>query len=291
MNVFDLPVVRALIDAALAEDIGRGDLTTQLTVPAELRATAAIVAKQNGVLAGAPLVDLIFAALGARNLSTTHHVDDGSAFTAGTTLVSIEGRAVDLLVAERTALNFVQQLSGVATLTRRYVDAVAGTRARVVDTRKTTPGLRVLEKYAVRMGGGHNHRLGLDDGILIKDNHIVAAGGLTAAVTRARAGAPHTARIEVECASAAQVDEAMAAGVDAILLDNMSVEQMAAAVRQIAGRAVVEASGGVTLATVRAIAETGVDLISVGALTHSAPAVDLSMKINHQDTKAPRGSA
>jgi nicotinate-nucleotide pyrophosphorylase (carboxylating) len=279
MTVFDLPAVRAVVEAALAEDVGRGDLTTQLTVPPDLRATAVMVAKQDGVLAGAPLVDRVFAALGARDLTVTHQVDEGSAFGVGTALVLVTGRAADLLTGERTALNFVQQLSGVATLTRRYVDAVRGTTARIVDTRKTTPGLRALEKYAVRMGGGHNHRLGLDDGILIKDNHITAAGGVGPAVAAARRGAPHTARVEVECAALDQIDAALAAGADAILLDNMSVEQTAAAVRHIAGRAVIEASGGVTLSTVRAIAETGVDLISVGALTHSAPAVDLSMKI------------
>ena len=291
MTVFDLPAVRALIDAALAEDVGRGDLTTELTVPPERRATAVILAKQDGVLAGGPLMDRIVAAVGARQASIAHHLDDGAAFTTGARLISIEGRAADLLVAERTALNLIQRLSGVATLTRRFVDAVAGTRARIVDTRKTTPGMRALEKYAVRAGGGHNHRLGLDDGILIKDNHLVAAGGVGAAVAAARRGAPHTARVQVECVTLDQVDEALAAGVDAILLDNMSVQQLAAAVRRIAGRAIAEASGGVTLATVRDIAETGVDLISVGALTHSAPAIDLSMTIQLQVGSAPKGSA
>jgi nicotinate-nucleotide pyrophosphorylase (carboxylating) len=279
VTIFDLPAVRALIDAALAEDIGRGDLTTQLTVPPAARATAAIVAKQPGVLAGAPLVDRVFAALGAGDVVLAHRLADGSAFAAGVRLVDVEGQASDLLAGERVALNLVQHLSGVATLTRQYVDAVRDTRARVVDTRKTTAGFRVLEKYAVRMGGGANHRLGLDDGILIKDNHLTAAGGVTAAIRAARAGAPHTVRVQVECATLAQVDEALAAGTDAVLLDNMSVEQIAAAVRRIGGRAIVEASGGVTLATVRAIADTGVDLISVGALTHSAPAIDISMKI------------
>ena len=291
MTVFDLPAVRALIDAALAEDVGRGDLTTELTVPPERRATAVILAKQDGVLAGGPLIDRILAAVGARQASIAHHLDDGAAFTTGARLISIEGRAADLLVAERTALNLIQRLSGVATLTRRFVDAVAGTRARIVDTRKTTPGMRALEKYAVRAGGGHNHRLGLDDGILIKDNHLVAAGGVGAAVAAARRGAPHTARVQVECATIDQVDEALAAGVDAILLDNMSVEQLTAAVHRIAGRAIAEASGGVTLATVRDIAGTGVDLISVGALTHSAPAIDLSMTIQLQVGSAPKGSA
>ena len=279
MTVFELPAVRTLIEAALDEDLGRGDVTTQLTVPPALRATATIVAKQEGVLAGGPLVERVFAALGARATTITLHVSDGSPFSAGMRLVSADGAAADLLAGERVALNFLQQLSGVATLTRRYVDAVRGTTARVIDTRKTTPGLRVLEKYAVRMGGGGNHRLGLDDGILIKDNHITAAGGVAAAVSAARRGAPHTMMVQIECAALGQIDEALAAGADAILLDNLSIDQLAAAVRRIAGRAVVEASGGVTLATVRAIAETGVDLISVGALTHSAPAVDLSMTI------------
>ncbi len=279
MTVFDLAAVRALVEAALEEDIGRGDFTTQLTVPAGLRARAAIAAKQEGVLAGGPLVERVFTALGARDVTITQHASEGSAFAVGAQLVSIEGFGTDLLSGERTALNFLQQLSGVATLTRRDVAAVQGTKARVVDTRKTTPGLRVLEKYAVRMGGGHNHRLGLDDGILIKDNHITAAGGVSAAIDAARRGAPHTAKIQIECSTLGQVDEALAAGADALLLDNMSVDQLAAAVRRVAGRAVLEASGGVTLDTVRTIAATGVDLISVGALTHSAPAIDLSMKI------------
>jgi nicotinate-nucleotide pyrophosphorylase (carboxylating) len=278
MTIFDLAAVRALIDAALAEDVGRGDITTQLTVPPDLHAAAEIVAKQDGVLAGGPLVERVFAALGARDVRVTHHVADGATFTAGTTLMAIDGLAADLLTGERTALNFLQQLSGVATLTRRYVEAIAGTTARIIDTRKTAPGQRALQKYAVRMGGGHNHRGGLDDGILIKDNHIAAAGGVGAAVAAARRRAPHTARVQVECATLAQVDEALASGADAILLDNMPLGDLAAAVRRIAGRAVVEASGGVTLDTVRAIAETGVDVISVGALTHSAPAIDLSMK-------------
>ncbi len=279
MSPFELSAVRELVAIALAEDVGRGDITTQLTVPADRRATANITAKQAGVLAGGPLVDCIFDALRARDVTITHHVADGAAFAPGAQLISIEGLAGNLLIGERTALNFLQQLSGVATLTRRYVDAVAGTKARIIDTRKTTPGLRALEKYAVRMGGGHNHRFGLDDGILIKDNHITAAGGVGAALAAARRGAPHTLTVEVECSTLVQIEEALAAAADVILLDNMSVEQMAEAVRKIGLRAVVEASGGVTLTTVRAIAETGVDLISVGALTHSAPAVDLSMKI------------
>lgn len=279
MTVFDLPAVGTLIDAALAEDIGRGDLTSQLTVPEDRRATATIVAKQAGVLAGGPLIDRVFGVLGAGTAAIAHHVDDGSDFTPGTTLASLDGLAADLLAGERVTLNLLQHLSGIATLTRRYVEALRGTSARVIDTRKTTPGLRVLEKYAVRMGGGRNHRLGLDDGILIKDNHITAAGGVTAALRAARDGALHTARVQIECATLAQVEEALAGGADAILLDNMSVEQLRTAVGHIARRAVVEASGGITLENIRAVGETGVDVISVGALTHSAPAIDMSMKI------------
>ncbi len=279
MDFFGLPQVTAAVATAVAEDIGRGDLTTSLTVPPGVRASAALLAKQDGVLAGLPLVAKVFSVLGARDVVVRARAADGDAFRAGAVLAEVAGPAGDLLTGERTMLNFVQQLSGVATITRRYIEAVAGTRARVIDTRKTTPGLRVLEKYAVRVGGGYNHRFGLDDGVLIKDNHITAAGGIAAAVAAARRGAPHTARIQVECATLAQVDEALAAGADSLMLDNMTVEQLRAAVPHVAGRAILEASGGVTLATVRAIAETGVDLISVGALTHSAPAVDLSFKI------------
>lgn len=279
MTVYELPQVTALLEAALAEDVGRGDVTTRLTVPPGLRATGTVLGKQDGVLAGLPLLARVFAVMGAAEVRVTALAADGDAFAAGTRLATVAGPAADLLVGERLALNLLQRLSGVATLTRRYVDAVADTRARIVDTRKTTPGLRALEKHAVRLGGGHNHRAGLDDGILIKDNHLTAAGGVTAAVAAARHAAPHGLKVEVECATQAQVDEALAAGADAILLDNMSTADLADAVRRIAGRALVEASGGVTLASVRAIADTGVDLISVGALTHSAPAIDINMKI------------
>ncbi|MBX3027121.1 carboxylating nicotinate-nucleotide diphosphorylase [bacterium] len=278
MTVFELSQVDSLLRAALAEDIGRGDVTTRLTVPAGVQATGTLRAKQPGVLAGLPLVARVFGLISAA-VRVEERMSDGAAFAAGAVLATVAGPAADLLVGERLALNLVQRLSGVATLTRRYVEAIAGTRARVIDTRKTTPGLRALEKHAVRMGGGANHRSGLDDGILIKDNHITAAGGVAAALQAARAGAPHGLRIEIECATLAQVDAALGGGADAILLDNMSVAELAAAVRHIGGRAIVEASGGVTLETIRAIAETGVDLISVGALTHSAAAVDISMKI------------
>jgi nicotinate-nucleotide pyrophosphorylase (carboxylating) len=278
MGIFELPQVEALIRAALAEDVGRGDITTQLTVPSGLQASGTLLGKQDGVLAGLPLVARVFSVMGAP-VRVNERLHDGDAFRSGTVLAIVNGAAADLLVGERLVLNLLQRLSGVATLTRRYVDAVKGTKATVIDTRKTTPGLRTLEKYAVRMGGGGNHRSGLDDGILIKDNHITAAGGLGAALSAARRGAAPGMRVEIECATLTQVDEALAAGAEAILLDNMSVAQLAEAVRHVDGRAVTEASGGVTLDTIRAIAETGVDLISVGALTHSAPAVDISMKI------------
>ncbi len=205
---------------------------------------------------------------------------DGAAAGSDHTIGELRGRAADLLSLERVILNFLQRMCGVATFTRRFVEAIEGTRARIVDTRKTVPGWRLLDKYAVAVGGGTNHRFGLDDGILIKDNHIAACGGVGAAVERARRRADHLLlRVEVECETPAQVDEALAAGADAILLDNMSAAEIAAAVRQIAGRALVEVSGGVTLATVRAIAEAGPDLISVGALTHSAPIADLAMDL------------
>ncbi len=279
LAVFGLPAVADLIRTALAEDVGRGDITTRLTVPATARARGTLLAKQDGVLAGLPLVERVFDAVGVGVVVTTSAAD-GDAFDNGARLATVEGPAANVLVGERLALNLVQRLSGVATLTRRYVVAVRGTTARIIDTRKTTPGLRVLEKYAVRMGGGVNHRAGLDDGILIKDNHLVAAGGVTAAISAARRGAPHGLKVQVECATLDQVDEALAAGAGALLLDNMSTDAMADAVRRVAGRIPVEASGGVNLSTVRAIAETGVDLISVGALTHSAPAVDISLKIS-----------
>lgn len=278
MRIIDLPQIDGWVRAWLLEDVGRGDVTTRLTVPAEARATGTLLAKQVGVLAGLPLVERVFAAAGGE-VTVAAQARDGDAFTTGTVLATVAGPAATLLVGERLALNLLQRLSGVATLTRRYVEAVAGTRARIIDTRKTTPGLRVLEKYAVRIGGGANHRAGLDDGILIKDNHITAAGGVTAALQAARRGAPHGLRIQIECATLAQVDEALADGADALLLDNMSTADLAEAVRRTAGRALLEASGGIGLDTVRAVAATGVDLISVGALTHSAPAVDISMKI------------
>ncbi len=280
MDIFHLPAVESLVRAALAEDLGRGDLTTRLTVGPEVNGAATIVAKQEGVLAGAPILRRVFDCLGAESVAIDLLAEEGASFSVGDVIVRLKGAAVDLLEGERVSLNFLQRSCGVATTSRRFAEAVSGTGVRVVDTRKTTPGFRVLEKYAVRIGGCYNHRGGLDDGILIKDNHIVAAGGVAAAVQRARDGAPHTIKIEVECTSSDEIAAALAAGADIILLDNMSVDELEAAVQQIGGRVVTEASGGVDLSTVRAIAETGVDMISVGALTHSAGAIDLSMRLH-----------
>lgn len=278
MDVFDLPAIDSLVRTALAEDLGAGDLTTRLTVPAEKRARAEISAKENAVIAGLPLIRKVCAAVGGK-IDVREHVSDGTRVTSGDVVASLAGLAHTLLATERVILNLLQHLSGVATFTARFVAAVGGSGCRIVDTRKTTPGLRVLEKYAVRVGGGFNHRIGLDDGILIKNNHITAAGGVAAAVGAAHAGAPHGLKVEVECTTLAEVDEALAAGAVIILLDNMSIDETTEAVRRISGRALVEASGGISLSNVAAVAATGVDIISIGALTHSVPAVDLHMTL------------
>lgn len=268
------PVVRA----ALAEDIRSGDITTEATVPAEREAEAAILAKQDGVLAGLDIARLAFELMDS-TLSFQAEKADGDSLQRGDRVASLRGKARAILTGERVALNFLQHLSGVATRTRCFVDMIAGTQATIVDTRKTTPGLRLLEKYAVRVGGGHNHRYALDDAILIKDNHIAAAGGITAAVHSARARGGHTTVIEVEVETQEQVEEALAVGAGIILLDNMSPEAMRESVNRIAGRAITEASGGINEESVRAAAESGVNLISIGALTHSVQALDLSLKI------------
>jgi nicotinate-nucleotide pyrophosphorylase (carboxylating) len=278
MDVFDLPSVEVLVRAALAEDLGGGDITTQLTVPRDARARATIAAKQSAVIAGTPLIRRIGAVAGG-DVEVRDCIADGSRVVAGDVIATLAGSAHTLLAIERVTLNFLQHLSGIATLTARYVAAASGCACRIVDTRKTIPGLRVLEKYAVRIGGGFNHRHGLYDGILIKNNHITAAGGVAPAVAAARAGAPHGLKVEVECTTPSEVADALAAGAEIILLDNMSPDALTQAVRQIERRAVVEASGGVNLDTVRAIAGAGVDIISIGALTHSAPAVDLHMTL------------
>ncbi|MDD2321826.1 MAG: carboxylating nicotinate-nucleotide diphosphorylase, partial [Geobacteraceae bacterium] len=258
------------------EDIHTGDITTLAVVPEKRNATARLIAKESMVLAGIDVAARVFYLVDPE-ISFTNCFSDGALLRAGDVIADIAGDAAALLQAERVALNLLQRMCGVATSTARYVQAVAGTGARVVDTRKTTPGLRQLEKYAVRIGGGSNHRYGLYDGVLIKENHIAAAGGIAIAVTRARAFIPHTIKIEVETETLEQVAEALEAGADIIMLDNMDLVTMRQAVVLIDGRALVEASGGVTLETIAKIAETGVDIISVGALTHSARAMDISM--------------
>lgn len=269
--------VAANVAAALAEDLGsRGDLTAQL-IPAERRAHAKVLTREDAVLAGRPWFDACFHSLDG-SATIAWHAREGERIAAGQVLCEIEGNARALLSAERPALNFLQTLSGVATATRRYVDAIAGTRARIYDTRKTLPGLRLAEKYAVRCGGGENHRTGLYDGILIKENHIAAAGGIRPALEAAQRLAPPGVFVQIEVETLAQLDEALACGARLILLDNFDLAAMCAAVKLTAGRAQLEASGGVDLSTVRAIAETGVDRISVGALTKHVRAVDLSMR-------------
>ncbi|MCW5551050.1 MAG: carboxylating nicotinate-nucleotide diphosphorylase [Verrucomicrobiae bacterium] len=272
--------IRRAVRAALAEDIGSGDATTLATVPSAVRATALLRARESLTVAGLAFAEAAFQALCPR-VKVRRLARDGVRVKAGATMLKIIGPARALLTAERVALNFVQRLSGVATLTARYVEAVRGTGARILDTRKTTPGWRHFEKYAVMCGGGHNHRFGLPDMVLIKDNHLVALRGarpnaIAAAVTRARRNFPRL-KVEVEADTLTQVSQAVAAGADVILLDNMTPAQLRRAVKFVAGRAKTEASGGVNLRTVRAIARTGVDFISVGALTHSAPAVDIGL--------------
>jgi nicotinate-nucleotide pyrophosphorylase (carboxylating) len=272
-----LPSVRALIDLALDEDLGRGDVTTNAVVGTTGTLRAAMVAREPMVLAGIDVAVAVFALVDAR-VEVHDQVADGTALERGDVAVVLEGPAAAILEAERTALNFVQRLSGIATLSRSFAAAVAGTGARVVDTRKTTPGYRVLEKAAVRAGGCFNHRFDLGSGVLIKDNHIVACGGVRTAVERARHGAPHPFRIEVEVDSLAQLDEAIGAKADVVLLDNMSVAEVrsAAATAHAAGL-IVEVSGGITLETVGEYARAGADIISSGAITHSARAVDLGL--------------
>lgn len=271
--------IDGIIERALEEDIHTGDVTTAAVVPQAREITGRLVAKEPLVLAGLSVAARVFALVDPA-IRFTPQAADGDRVEAGTVIAAFAGDAANLLQGERVALNLLQRMCGIASLTARYVAAVAGTTARVVDTRKTTPGLRVLEKYAVRVGGGHNHRTGLYDGILIKENHITAAGGITEAIRRARAAIPHTLKIEIETESVEQVQEALAAGADIIMLDNMDCPTMQHCVGLIAGRALVEASGGVNLDTIAAIAATGVDIISVGALTHSPRAMDISMLLD-----------
>lgn len=272
--------VERLVRAALAEDVGSGDATTLATVPENMQARAAMVAREPLVMAGLALAEAAFTA-GSPKVAFDRRFAEGAAVATGQTLARVEGSARALLSAERVALNFVQRLSGIATLTAQYVAAIRGTKAQILDTRKTTPGWRRLEKYAVACGGGRNHRFGLFDLVLIKDNHLAALksetpNAISAAVRRARRCYPQL-KVEVEADTLRQVEQAVQAGADIILLDNMTVNQLKAAVRLVSGRAQTEASGGVNLKTVRAIAETGVDFISVGAITHSARSVDIAL--------------
>jgi nicotinate-nucleotide pyrophosphorylase (carboxylating) len=278
-----------LVGAALEEDLGSGDVTTLATIDAGVQARAVLRVRQDGVIAGLSIWEPLVSAFCGRNhpeeeaesLRLGASVHDGAIVRAGDAACTIDGSARALLIIERTFLNFVGRLSGIATLTRKYVDAVAAvsTRTHVLDTRKTTPGWRALEKYAVACGGGTNHRMGLYDAILIKDNHIEAAGGIENAVRRAIAYAPRGIRVEVECDTMDQVERALGVGATALLLDNFSPEQIEAAVRQIAGRARIEVSGGVSLETVADYARSGVDEISVGRLTHSAPSLDIALEV------------
>lgn len=278
MHPFDHPAVARLITLALEEDIGRGDATTLATISPEQAAHGKITAKADITIAGLPLIPMVLQQVdhsaGLRLL-----VKEGDRVSQGEVVVELSGAAAGLLNAERTLLNFLQHLSGVATLTRQFVEAVAATQCAIIDTRKTLPGFRLLDKYAVVQGGGKNHRLGLDDGVLIKDNHIAVCGGVGAAVRQARRQASPWLRIEVECTTLEEVHEALDARADIILLDNMTTELTSEAVHAINGRALVEASGNMSLDCVRAVAETGVDFISVGALTHSVSAADLSMAV------------
>ncbi|MGB2694571.1 MAG: carboxylating nicotinate-nucleotide diphosphorylase [Dehalococcoidia bacterium] len=278
----DAGLVRRAVEAALEEDGARGDVTTQALVPTDQRGSATFLMKSDGVLCGLPVAAAVFAALDAA-IRFEACTPDGTRVAPGDVVARVEGTLARILSGERVALNFLQRLSGVATMTRQVVDAIVGLDVRIVDTRKTTPGLRALERYAVRIGGGHNHRFNLSDAVLIKDNHLAAARarGLTLAnaVAQARRAVSETMRIEVEVTSVDEARAAVEAGADVILLDNMPVEEMRRAVREIGGRAVIEASGGVALENVRAVAEAGVDIISLGALTHSAPALDISLDV------------
>ena len=279
MTLVPLPrlIVEPLVRNALLEDLGlAGDVTSAAVIPATHRSRVAMVTRQPGVVAGLDASELAFQLVDP-GITMTRHVPDGTKVEAGEVIATIEGPSRGLLTAERTALNFLGHLSGIASVTGGIVEAIAGTKASIVCTRKTTPGLRALEKYAVRAGGGMNHRFALCDAVLIKDNHVAIAGGVVEAIRRAKAGVGHMVKIEVEVDTLEQLREAMAEGVDAVLLDNMAPDQLREAVDIVAGRAITEASGRITPATAAAIAASGVDLISVGWLTHSAPTLDIGL--------------
>lgn len=278
---FDSPGVRALIELALTEDVGTGDHATEATIDPEQSGRALVRAKCHTIVCGGPLFGVVM-----RRVDPETRVEilvaDGSAVQPGTVVLAVEGRLASILTAERTALNFLQRLSGIAAQTRAFVDAVGGHKARIADTRKTLPGYRALDKYAVRTGGGANHRTALDAGILVKENHTAAAGSVTAAIRRARNIGSHLLKVEVEVETLADLDEALAAGAEVVLLDNMTTAQLREAVRHVAGRALTEASGNMTLQRIAEVAATGVDFISVGGLTHSVMAADFSLRIEPQ---------
>lgn len=270
-------VIERIVRVALEEDVARGDVTSEASVDASTTGRAVFAAREPLVLCGLAVIDAVFR-LTAPDVRVIHRAKDGDRLEVGAVAAEVEGPARGILLGERVALNFVQRLSGVATQTRRYVDALpAGSRTRIADTRKTTPGLRALERWAVRCGGGHNHRDDLSSAVLIKDNHVAAAGGVKIAIERARAYAPHTSRVECEVDSFPQLEEALAAGADVILLDNFDDDAVARAIELARGRAILEASGGITLARIASLGALGIDVISSGALTHSARAVDLGL--------------
>ena len=276
---------RDLVERALREDLGAGDATSICVFAPDRLGTARIEARQDLVVCGLPVADQVFASLDP-SLAFLPCCAEGASVAAGVALAEIRGPLLSILAGERTALNFLARLCGIATLTKRYVEAVASTGAQILDTRKTVPGWRVLDKYAVAVGGGRNHRMGLHDGILLKDNHLAAAGGVAPAVKCVRAGAPEHLRVEVEVESESQAEEALAAGADLLLLDNQSVAELQRLVPLLRDRAVLEASGGIDLGNVRAVAETGVQRISVGALTHSAPGADLALEMQEAGVPA-----
>lgn len=270
--------VEELVRRALLEDIGPGDITTEATIPADKTCTAVIIVREDGVLCGQPVAQAAFRVMD-HSLTYEVLVPEGSVVTAGMEVARISGNARSILTAERVALNFMQRMSGIATTTRRLSESIKYYRARLVETRKTTPGLRIVEKYAVRVGGGLNHRFGLHDAVLIKDNHIAVAGGVRQAVVAARKVASHTSRLEVEVDTLDQLQEALEAGADVILLDNMDPDTMKKAVEIVGGKAILEASGGITASNLEDVARSGVDIISMGALTHSVKSLDIGLDI------------
>lgn len=278
MNTGSRPLIDKIIELALEEDLGPGDLTTWAIIDPSIKGEARLLAKEEIVLAGIEIFGKVLSRLDPE-IAVECNFHDGDVVAKGKDIGVVKGSLRGILSGERTALNFLQHLSGIATLTRRYVEKTDPSKVRVIDTRKTTPGLRVLEKYAVRVGGGFNHRFGLFDGVLIKDNHIAAVGSISKAVAKIRATVPHTLRIEVEVDDIKGLKQALEAGADAILLDNMSVKEMKEAVTIAGGRVLLEASGGITLESIEEISQTGVNLISVGAITHSARSVDISLEV------------